>query len=280
VPWRTVTTKQPLRHRRKTGTSSQPAILVVTREDKMSADPEFAPDLPRPRIAAELQPKVGRLAGMRRLLLALVLAVGLAALAAQPAAAKVLQGTPGPNRLTGGNGDDVLLGGGGDDTLRGLRGDDTLVGGAGRDLLIGGPGDDVINARDGRRDTVSCGSRQDTVVADDRDVVPAGCEQVRYSAEPAPATGFTLYVNTVSSNNGSGVVHLLREHPTKFLPDCNALECIYSGLPAGTNVLIEPEADIGTAQSFGPGACAGAGSPCRVVMNQDQTVGVNWNGPG
>src|SRR3954469_16979916 len=121
----------------------------------------------------------------------------------------------------------------GDDTLRGLRGDDTLVGGVGRDLLIGGPADDVINARDGRRDTVSCGSGQDTVVADDRDVVPAGCEQVRYSAEPAPATGFTLYVNTVSSNNGSGVVHLLREHPTKFLPDCNALECIYSGLPAG-----------------------------------------------
>lgn len=117
-------------------------------------------------------------------------------------------------------------------------------------------------------------------MADDRDIVPAGCEQVRYSAEPAPGPGFTLYVDTVNSNNGSGVVHLLREHPTKFLADCNALQCIYSGLPSGTNVLIEPGADIGTAQSFGSGACAGAGSPCRVVMNQDQTVGVNWNGPG
>src|SRR4051794_41561513 len=122
---------------------------------------------------------------MRPLLLALVLAVGLAALAAQPAAAKVLQGTPGPNRLTGGNGDDVLLGGGGDDTLRGLRGDDTLVGGAGRDLLIGGPGDDVINARDGPRDTGSCGSGRGTVVGDGRGGGPAGREQVPYNAQPA-----------------------------------------------------------------------------------------------
>jgi hypothetical protein len=216
----------------------------------------------------------------RPLLLVPVLSVALAAFVVPTAGAKVLQGTPGPNRLTGGNGDDVLVGDAGDDTLRGRGGDDTLVGGPGRDELLGGRGDDTINARDGERDTVRCGPGDDVVVADDRDVVPAGCEQVRHSPVPAPATGFTLYVSTVSFNNGSGVVHLLRERPTKGLPDCRALECSYSDLPSGTNVLIAPEGDIGTEPSFGTGACAGAGSPCRVIMNQDQAVTVTFNGPG
>jgi hypothetical protein len=46
----------------------------------MSDDTNFACGLERPRIAADLQPKAGRLVGMRRLLLTLFAALGVGVL--------------------------------------------------------------------------------------------------------------------------------------------------------------------------------------------------------
>jgi Ca2+-binding RTX toxin-like protein len=55
-----------------------------------------------------------------------------------------LDGLDGNYILVGGSGDDRVDGGDGDDQLFGGRGNDTLLGGAGRDGLYGGAGDDRI----------------------------------------------------------------------------------------------------------------------------------------
>ena len=75
-------------------------------------------------------------------------------------------------------GDDRLDGGRGDDVLSGGHGYDTVTGGPGRDRLSGGPGRDRLEARDGRRDSVRCGSGRDRVIADQLDRVAADCERV------------------------------------------------------------------------------------------------------
>ena len=110
-----------------------------------------------------------------------------------------LIGGDGDDRLFGAGGDDTLLGGSGldqlvggneDDTLDGGDGKDTLDGGAGNDRLSGdtlvnrykgGSGNDVLNARNGRVETVDCGSgRRDRATVDRRDRV-RGCERVSRS---------------------------------------------------------------------------------------------------
>ena len=58
------------------------------------------------------------------------------------------------------------------------RGNDTLDGGGGRDTLAGQEGDDTITSRDGVFDTVRCGAGIESVVADRRDLVRPGCENV------------------------------------------------------------------------------------------------------
>jgi Ca2+-binding RTX toxin-like protein len=73
--------------------------------------------------------------------------------------------------VTGGPANDVLVGSDAAETLRGAAGNDQVTGGGGVDSLSGGDGDDVIDARDGVRDTVSCGSGQDEVIADLVDAV-------------------------------------------------------------------------------------------------------------
>ena len=55
----------------------------------------------------------------------------------------LLQGTDGPDRLSGGSSAETLIGGAGFDTLNGGDGNDTLDGGAGSDTLDGGEGWDV-----------------------------------------------------------------------------------------------------------------------------------------
>jgi Tol biopolymer transport system component len=100
--------------------------------------------------------------------------------------------------LLGGDGSDVLLGGYRGDLLRGGRGDDRIRGGNSEDVLVGGPGRDrmdgqsgrdFVYARDGRRDTVVCGTNlrrrsrleRDEVWADRLDLVSADCEVVHRS---------------------------------------------------------------------------------------------------
>ena len=52
--------------------------------------------------------------------------------------------------------------------------------GPGRDRVDGGGGGDTIRVRDGERDSVDCGTEQDTVYADRKDVL-RHCERVRRS---------------------------------------------------------------------------------------------------
>ena len=79
-------------------------------------------------------------------------------------------------RLVGTNASDCLRGGNRRDRIRGLRG---------RDLLDGGPGRDRISARDGARDLVQCGTGDDLVLADTKDVLN-GCETERVAVVDPP----------------------------------------------------------------------------------------------
>ena len=99
----------------------------------------------------------------------------------------LLDGGPGGERLVGGagndrlrgmDGDDCLEGGAGNDRLEGGNGNDRLSGGIGNDSIDGGSGNDAVFAREGRRDTVRCGSGRDSARVDRVDTV-SGCEQVR-----------------------------------------------------------------------------------------------------
>jgi hypothetical protein len=86
-----------------------------------------------------------------------------------------LVGLAGNDLLSGLAGDDRLDGGAGDDVLAGGAGHDRLTGGSGGDRLDGGAGNDTIDARDGRRDTVVCGTGRDVVRHDPVDRL-VGCE--------------------------------------------------------------------------------------------------------
>jgi hypothetical protein len=101
-------------------------------------------------------------------------------------AARTINGTARPDRLTGGaaadtihgrGGNDRIVGGAGADALYGEAGNDTIVGGAARDRMFGGAGNDRIEAADGQVDRVDCGAGRDRVVADRNDVV-RNCETV------------------------------------------------------------------------------------------------------
>ena len=100
-----------------------------------------------------------------------------------------------------GAGNDSLTGSSADETLDGGAGDDSLKPGTGNDAVIGGAGDDLIDVREddeGIRDTVSCGSGQDEVIADLSDAIAArllrtspkddsACERVeRFAVDDGP----------------------------------------------------------------------------------------------
>ena len=107
--------------------------------------------------------------------------------AATVADARVVRGTPGPDRLDGTARADVLHGLAGSDSLRALAGTDFLLGGPGRDVHDAGAGDDLVAASyDGARDVVRCGGGVDVVNADLVDVVAGDCELVgrRLSRDP------------------------------------------------------------------------------------------------
>jgi Ca2+-binding RTX toxin-like protein len=101
-----------------------------------------------------------------------------------------VEGTAAGDKMTGSGGDNFLLGGTGADTLSGGPGLDTIDGGAGADALEGNDGDDTILARDGVKDTISCGTGNDTVTADELDEVFGDCETVSRPdpvVEPTPS---------------------------------------------------------------------------------------------
>jgi Ca2+-binding RTX toxin-like protein len=90
-------------------------------------------------------------------------------LAACPGCVERAIGTPGDDVMTGDEGDQAILGGDGQDILDGA---------GGSDFISGQGGDDTITSRDGTADEVQCGEGNDTVLADQRDVVSADCEAV------------------------------------------------------------------------------------------------------
>jgi Ca2+-binding RTX toxin-like protein len=92
-----------------------------------------------------------------------------------------IAGGAGNDKLAGGSGNDVLSGGTGRDSLDGGAGNDKLNGGTLVNSYKGGSGNDSITSRNGRRETVDCGSgRRDRAVVDRRDKV-RGCERVSRS---------------------------------------------------------------------------------------------------
>jgi Ca2+-binding RTX toxin-like protein len=84
------------------------------------------------------------------------------------AAANILSGDFGNDRLTGGTANDTLYGDAGSDTLAGGGGNDTLFGGAGNDLLAGDAGNDsyVYSRSDNSRDTIDETGGTDTLLMD------------------------------------------------------------------------------------------------------------------
>jgi Ca2+-binding RTX toxin-like protein len=103
-----------------------------------------------------------------------------------------LFGAGGKDKLKGGNGNDKLAGGNGNDTLDGGAGKDSLDGGAGNDKLTGGKdtnkykagsGNDSVNARNGKKETVDCGSgSKDSATVDKADKVKS-CEKVKRASK-------------------------------------------------------------------------------------------------
>jgi hypothetical protein len=73
---------------------------------------------------------------------------------------------------------DYLDGRGGADLLESGGGNDTVIAGPGRDVVRGAGGADTIRVRDGERDVVDCGTEQDLVFADRKDVL-RHCERIR-----------------------------------------------------------------------------------------------------
>jgi Ca2+-binding RTX toxin-like protein len=76
----------------------------------------------------------------------------------------VVHGGDGPDRIQGGPGSDTL-----DDAARSHQDPDRFS---------GGDGNDEIYSRDGRRDSVNCGSGRDVAKVDSRDEVASDCERV------------------------------------------------------------------------------------------------------
>ncbi|WP_298468066.1 Calx-beta domain-containing protein [uncultured Erythrobacter sp.] len=76
-----------------------------------------------------------------------------------------LQGTRGPDTLTGGAMDDIIFGDRGNDIIDGMGGDDTIDAGPGDDNVMGGAGEDTILGGDGA-DMISGGDNDDTITGD------------------------------------------------------------------------------------------------------------------
>ena len=105
------------------------------------------------------------------------MAVTVLVVAAPPAVARTIKGTPRADVLRGTDRADVIRGRGGNDRLFGRGGKDRLIGGGGKDRLIGGGGRDRV-VGGGGKDRIVCGRARDTALADARDRIDTDCERV------------------------------------------------------------------------------------------------------
>ena len=106
---------------------------------------------------------------MRRATLLTMMVALILALTAGVAAAKIVNGTAGNDRLVGTNKADRINGKAGNDNIYGKNGNDKMIGAPGNDLLSGSGGDDNIVAGLGR-DQVQASGGDDTIKADNGDV--------------------------------------------------------------------------------------------------------------
>jgi Ca2+-binding RTX toxin-like protein len=89
-----------------------------------------------------------------------------------------ITGTDRADELIGTKGRDLILGDGGNDRIFAGSGNDEITGGHGRDLIDAGRGDDRVRARDGKRDTIDCGTGKKDVAIVDRIDRVKNCETV------------------------------------------------------------------------------------------------------
>lgn len=79
---------------------------------------------------------------------------------------KVIDGTPGNDKLKGTNGNDLIRGFEGNDKINGKKGNDCIIGDSGNDLIHGGDGDDTIQGNEGN-DRISGGKENDIITGDE-----------------------------------------------------------------------------------------------------------------
>ncbi|MEN0015514.1 MAG: calcium-binding protein [Solirubrobacteraceae bacterium] len=169
---------------------------------------------------SDLDPTLpGRSAGraMRR---AAGLAVLVSIAAAAPASARVIVGTPGPDRLVGrdaggdllfgGGGANTLIGGPGPDVIYGVRSSNAIYGAGGDNYIEGGNGGDHVHVGDGNN-TIYTGSGLDTIDAGNGNnyVDPGGApDKVTLGNGNNVLNGGSGGV-TANIGNGNNVVYLL-----------------------------------------------------------------------
>jgi Tol biopolymer transport system component len=89
-----------------------------------------------------------------------------------------ITGTPNRDLICARAGWDRINALAGNDVIDAGNGNDTVDAGKGADTILGKGGLDVILARDGRRDTIDCGTERDLVLADRQDRTARNCERV------------------------------------------------------------------------------------------------------
>ncbi len=99
---------------------------------------------------------------MRRMTMAIAVAVVSLLLTAGMALAAMINGTDGPDTLKGTNSADTMRGYGGQDTMYGRIGSDNMYGGSQRDTIYGDYGDDKIYGNGGN-DVIHGGSDGDRI---------------------------------------------------------------------------------------------------------------------
>lgn len=160
-------------------TGGTQADLFVLHADQTAADADTITDFERGLDAIRIDGSMGRTitfvqagADVQILSDGVLVATVLNAAEADVQAASLidgggltLQGTRGPDTLTGGAMDDLILGDRGNDTIAAMGGNDTVDAGPGDDNVLGGAGEDMIEGGDGV-DTISGGDNDDDIFGD------------------------------------------------------------------------------------------------------------------
>lgn len=99
------------------------------------------------------------------------------------------QGEEGEGDSFTGDDVEVAFGGKAGDVLIGNGNPEQFIPGPGLDTVEMRQGKDVADLRDGEKDTITCGTDEDTVYADQKDVVAADCENVSRTTTSPPLSG-------------------------------------------------------------------------------------------